>query len=68
MAAENKRRRRKAIHKLDQGAIRMLQKFQERHGCDLEPNVEKEPCISCSNREKCLRFRWERKYIKKTMQ
>ena len=63
--AENKCRRKKAIHKLDQGAIRMLKKFQERYGCDLEPNVEKEPCASCPDSKKCIHFGWERKYAKK---
>ena len=66
--AENKRRRRKAIHKLDQGAIRMLKKFQKNHECDLAPSAEKESCTSCTDRTKCIHFGWERNYIKKTMQ
>ena len=67
MAAEDKKRgkRKKAIHKLDEGAIRMLHKFQKKHGCDLRPNVVKEPCASCADSKKCIHFGWERDYIHK---
>lgn len=63
--AENKRRRRKAIHKLDQGAIRMLKKFQKKHECDLEPDVKKEPCASCPDSKKCSHFGRERHHVKR---